>query len=581
MSNEVISKLPDHLKQYMVDQSYESYTSVDHAVWRYVMRQSRYFLEEHAHEIYLEGLHQSGLETEVIPSIEKMNKILSRIGWAAVPVNGFIPPSAFMEFQAHRVLVIAADMRQLNHIEYTPSPDIIHEAAGHAPIIASPEYAEYLRLFGEVGSKAMSSRKDLELYEAIRKLSILKETPGIPQEEIDEAEKAVLEKQKNLGEPSEMALLTRLHWWTVEYGLVGDVKKPRIYGAGLLSSIGEAESCLKENVKKIPYSLNTVDYAFDITTKQPQLFVTPNFRYLIDVLQRFSETMVFKKGGLEGINKAIECSNTCTVVYSSGLQVSGVFSEVSIDDWNRPVYIKTTGRTNLAYEHRELEGHGTDYHKEGFSSPVGLLKKCTAPLEELSDEQLKELGIVQGKPVELVFESGIMVDGRLGGVTRKNGKIILMTFNKCLVTYRDKVLFDPSWGTFDMAVGEKIASVFAGAADKDAFEQLSRVSGTRTMKVDYSEAALELHRLYQKVRDYRESGSTDHALLQDVWSIVRKDYADEWLLPIELLELLEEKKLFPETKHEIKQRLKKLCVERSECAKLIKDGLNLIYSEDQ
>ena len=94
-----------------------------------------------------------------------------------------------MEFQAYNVLVIASDIRQLEHIEYTPAPDIIHEGAGHAPIIANPEYAEYLRRFGEIGCKAISSAKDYELYEAVRYLSIIKEASNTPHEDIDKAEK--------------------------------------------------------------------------------------------------------------------------------------------------------------------------------------------------------------------------------------------------------------------------------------------------------------------------------------------------------------------------------------------------------
>ena len=95
-----------------------------------------------------------------------------------------------MEFQAYNVLVIAEDIRQLKNIEYTPAPDIIHEAAGHAPIIANPEYAEYLRRFGEIGSKAISSAKDYEMYEAIRHLSIVKENPDSSQKSINEAQGA-------------------------------------------------------------------------------------------------------------------------------------------------------------------------------------------------------------------------------------------------------------------------------------------------------------------------------------------------------------------------------------------------------
>jgi phenylalanine-4-hydroxylase len=575
MENKTIRGLPDHLKQYIVDQDYDSYTPIDHSVWRYVLRQSRNFLKHHAHWIYLDGLAKTGLDTEAIPSIQEMNGILSKIGWAAVPVDGFIPPVAFMEFQAHKVLVIAADMRQLHHIEYTPSPDIIHEAAGHAPIIADREYAEYLRLFGEVGSKAMSSKKDFELYEAIRRLSILKEAVDADAAEIDEAEKDVLEKQANLGEPSEMALLTRLHWWTVEYGLIGDMKNPNIYGAGLLSSIGESVSCLKEDVKKIPYSLEAINYAFDITTQQPQLFVTPNFRYLTEILDDFAESMAFKKGGLEGLNKAIECGNTCTAVYRSGLQVSGTFSEVLTDDWNRPIYIKTGGPSALSFNGKELPGHGKSYHKHGFSAPVGLLSCGSSPLEDQTDEQLKKLLIETGKQVNMTFESGIHVNGNLDKIWREEGKVILMSLSDCKVTYKDQILFDPSWGTYDMAVGEKVVSVFSGSADKDAFETASRVSKTRTIKVDYADELLALHGLYQIVRDYRGTGG-EPATLVEVWQRLKKNHRNDWLLPLEILELLFKENSKSESADEINRHLEHLAKENLEYTKLIRDGLNLL-----
>jgi len=77
-----------------------------------------------------------------------------------------------------------------------------------------------------------------------------------------------------------MALLSRLHWWTVEYGLIGTFGAPKIYGAGLLSSIGESVSCLEPQVKRIPYSIEAAETAFDITTKQPQLFVCRDFQHL-------------------------------------------------------------------------------------------------------------------------------------------------------------------------------------------------------------------------------------------------------------------------------------------------------------
>src|ERR1700758_383510 len=326
-SNAAVAATPKHLLQFAVDQRYDDYTSVDHAVGRFIMRQNIFFLREYAHKVYFKGLLDTGISFERIPRIEEMNDILAKIEWGAVAVDGFIPPAAFMEFQAYKVLVIACDMRQIHHIEYTPAPDIVHEAAGHAPIIVDREYSNYLQRFGEVGAKAMQSRKDFELYEAIRHLSILKEQPNSDPKEIEEATRLVEHHQQNLGEPSEMALLSRLHWWTVEYGLIGTLENPKIYGAGLLSSIGESVSCMKSDVQKLWYNMDTINYTYDITKPQPQLFVTPTFQNLIDVLEQFANTMSFRRGGNYGLQKAVDSKNTCTAVYSSGLQVSGTFSE--------------------------------------------------------------------------------------------------------------------------------------------------------------------------------------------------------------------------------------------------------------
>ena len=169
-SNPILDKLPKHLRQYIKPQNYEDYTPINQAVWRYVMRKNVDYLSKVAHKSYTEGLRKTGISIDNIPNMYGMNRILKDLGWAAVAVDGFIPPAAFMEFQAYNVLVIASDIRQLENIAYTPAPDIIHEGAGHAPIIANPEYAAYLRRFGEIGCKAISSAKDFELYEAVRHL---------------------------------------------------------------------------------------------------------------------------------------------------------------------------------------------------------------------------------------------------------------------------------------------------------------------------------------------------------------------------------------------------------------------------
>src|SRR6201986_1786337 len=277
-NNPQVAALPRHLKQIIVPQHYDHYTPIDHAVCRYVMRQNYSYLKDVAYYPYIPGLLKAGLTIEKIPNLQEMNDALGKIGWGAVTVRGFIPPAAFTEYQAYRGLVIAADIRHLKHMEYTPAPDIIQESAGHAPIIADKDYHEYLSYFGSIGAKAMFSAQDFDLYEAIRALSILKEMPDADEDEIKKAEDLVFYRQENMGEPSEMSLLSRLHWWTVEYGLIGDLENPKIYGAGLLSAIGESVSCLEPAVKKIPYSIDAIKYAYDITKAQPQLFVTPTFQ---------------------------------------------------------------------------------------------------------------------------------------------------------------------------------------------------------------------------------------------------------------------------------------------------------------
>ena len=92
--------LPSHLKKYVVEQNYEKYSPVDHAVWRFILRQLKSFLSKHAHECYLEGLQKTGIEIERIPKISDISEKLSKFGWRAIPVSGFIPPAAFMELQS-------------------------------------------------------------------------------------------------------------------------------------------------------------------------------------------------------------------------------------------------------------------------------------------------------------------------------------------------------------------------------------------------------------------------------------------------------------------------------------------------
>ncbi|SFA60287.1 phenylalanine-4-hydroxylase [Pedobacter suwonensis] len=575
-NNAQVAKLPNHLKQFIVAQNYEKYTPVDQAVWRYVMRQNYSYLKNVAYYPYIKGLQRAGLSIEYIPDLQTMNDNLGKIGWGAVTVDGFIPPAAFMEYQAYRVLVIAADIRQINHIEYTPAPDIIHESAGHAPIIADTDYNNYLSYFGSIGAKAMFSAKDFELYEAIRKLSILKEAVDADELQIARAEKELRYISENMGEPSEMALLGRLHWWTVEYGLIGTLENPKIYGAGLLSSIGESATCMKNDVKKLWYNIDTINYAYDITKPQPQLFVTETFQNLIDVLETFANTMAFRKGGAESIMKAIACKNVATAAYSSGLQVSGIFTDMGINPNDEVTFVKTTGPSALAFNNKQLTGHGKDYHADGFSSPVGRLSGSEKPLEDYSLPELQSLNLRKGEKTVLTFESGISVRGTVKDMIIENNKLLLIAFDDCTVTESNgNILFKPEWGTYDMAVGEQIVSVFNGAADKDAYEEITLISKEKTHHITYDDKTLKLHGLYRAVRAIRESGENLDQL-GEIFLKLKTSHRQDWLCALEILEIIYHKEIYSQLEKEIQVYLEIKAGKEPDHTKLINDGLHVI-----
>jgi len=572
--NEILDKLPAHLMSLVIDQPYDEYSAQDQAVWRYVMRQNVKYLGKVAHGSYLDGLKKTGISIDKIPSMYGMNRILRDIGWAAVAVDGFIPPSAFMAFQAYNILVIAADIRPIDQLGYTPAPDIIHEAAGHAPIIADPVYADFLRRFGEIGSKAFLSPQDYQLYEAIRHLSIIKADPYSSKEDIENAEKQLSDCAKNMGEPSELAKIRSLHWWTVEYGLIGELENPKIYGAGLLSSIAESANCLKPEVKKLPLTVEAANFNFDITEPQPQLFVTPDFDTLNRVLDEFASTMALRKGGLYGLKLAIRSENTATCVYSSGLEVSGTF--IKVLEWNGdPVYIQTTGPTNLNFEGKELEGHAKNYHSQGFGSPVGKIRYLSVALEDFSEEELGQVGITIGDCVNLDFESGVHVTGLIQQLTIRGGRLILISFSNCLVSYEGRVLFEPSWGIYDMAVGKKISSAYQGPADPEAFGLSYPSPAEKTHKIKHDDKSVKLHAIYQKVRDIREDNCS-YAILPSLWEELKGEHSGDWLCALEILEMLKLKKIEDDLSKEITQYLHSMQASAPSLSKLIADGLEML-----
>ena len=534
--------LPAHLKKYVVEQDYSLYTPVDQEVWRYIMRQLRAFLSKHAHPAYGDGLKKTGIEIDRIPDIRVISEKLEKFGWHAVPVSGFIPPAAFMELQALGYLPIASDMRSVDHLLYTPAPDIVHEAAGHAPILVEEEFAGYLKSYAQVARKAIISKEDMDQYEAIRVLSDMKEDPDSTRVEIQRAEEDLAKLSSSISHLSEAALLGRMNWWTAEYGLIGTLENPRIFGAGLLSSVGEARECLSSKVKKIPLTLDCVNYAYDITEPQPHLFVTPDFNHLRDVLEELANTMAFRLGGVRGLEKAKLARTVNTVELNSGVQIAGVLKNFLMSQGD-VAYLQFEGPTQLAFDGKELVGHSKEYHAHGFGSPVGLVEGATKCLSEMSDSEVEKLGISKGHRATLKFKTGATVSGTIKSIARgPNGKLLLITFTDCTVTREGQTLFDPSWGVFDMAVGSKVPSVFGGPADRLAYGETEDFVAKKIPPKVWPEQTRRKHALYAELREIRESleaGRTkaDETASARIQSILKNLDANDWLLRLSAYEL--------------------------------------------
>src|SRR5205807_3390415 len=115
---------------------------------------------------------------------------------------------------------------------------------------------------------------------------------------------------------------------------------------------------------------------------------------------------------------------------------------------------------------------------------------------------------------------------------------ILISFSNCRAKYGDRILFDPDWGTYDMAVGEQISSIFNGAADKDAYNQVALVPKERTIKVSSDAKRKKLENLYAQVRKIRES-KAGYERLGEIWETQQAEHPSDWLLSMEIFEILD------------------------------------------
>ncbi len=509
-------RLPPHLRRYVVDQDPGAYTPRDHAVWRHILHQLAAHLGERAHESYRAGLAATGIGLDRIPSLDEMNLKLDELGWSAVAVRGFIPPAVFTELQSLGVLAIAADIRSHEHIDYTPAPDIVHESAGHAPILLDRRYAEYLKRCGEVGFRAIASVEDQAVYEAIRNLSVVKEDAGATPEGIRLAEERLCAASASRRYVSESTRASRLYWWTAEYGLVGRLDAPRIYGAGLLSSLGESAHCLTPAVLKLPLDLTCADTEYDITRMQPQLFVARDFDQLFEVLEAFEATLAWKRGGDFGLEEALRARTVNHLVLDGGLELTARVVERL--QATRPL------SPGLATSLVRLEG------------PVLLSRLGQAMGRPWPGQALVAFGtgaLPERGAFSLELPTGLSLTGfRIGEHEVIN-----------LRAHQDGRPLDiPSWAL--LILSASLPSVAGGPADPAAWdhwfgEQNAFAAGeaeaeARARKAETLPADLAV--LYDEVRRIRETGTANARILAALEARVAA-YPREWLLQEELAEL--------------------------------------------
>jgi phenylalanine-4-hydroxylase len=537
-------EIPPHLRRFVVEQDYAQYSGIDQAVWRFVLLQLHTRLAGRqsrgrgpAHVAYRDGLAATGISVDRIPNIAEMSEKLSRFGWGAVCVDGFIPPRAFQEFQAHGILPIAAAIRTRQHLVYTPAPDIIHEAAGHAPILPDPTFAAYVRRFGELARKAFTLPEEDGVHRAIHLLSEVKED-GSDRNAVALAEAELAAALAAVTSTSEVARLSRLYWWTAEYGLVGRPDDYELYGAGLLSSLGESHTCHAPEVLKIPLDERCMDVAYDITRPQPQLFVVPSFEKLHDILDRVARELAVEIGGEVALARAVRSREVATVRFSSGAQVVGVLAEVGCPVGRTPSgpsWLRFDGPTAFAWD----GVIGTD---EGARQPRGCIVLAGEPASGESLLHMGERAAQSRARHSFRFESGAVVEGRVerivgapGGALTGHCTRLHMSDVRLELPGRPAIALEHY---ILLAAGQPLTA-HAGSVDPAYYPETAFSSVRMPRARAFERGEQRLQSLYAKAeRAHRRGAESVRAAFPRIFDTLVRKYPREWLLRWNLFESL-------------------------------------------
>jgi phenylalanine-4-hydroxylase len=223
------------------------YTAEEQSVWQFVAEQLEEIHARRASEFYLEAKRNLRISNDRIPQLTEMNRRLGELsGFRLAPIEGLVETRGFLSWLSYRTMLCTQYIRHHSRPEYTPEPDIVHEAIGHIPMFTNPEFADFSQFIGH-GARVASD------------------------EQIEE--------------------LGRLYWYTVEFGLIEEKGDLKAYGAGLLSSFGELEHAFSDAVERREFDLETViNHDFTYSDMQPVLYVVPSYKYLKDVTRKYIES---------------------------------------------------------------------------------------------------------------------------------------------------------------------------------------------------------------------------------------------------------------------------------------------------
>jgi phenylalanine-4-hydroxylase len=226
---------------YTCAQDWAAYTEADHDTYRRLYERQTALLPGLACDAFIEALPSLGAR-EHIPRFEEINERLTpATGWALVAVPGLIPERPFFDLLAHRRFPVTDWIRKPHEFDYVVEPDVFHDLFGHVPLLFNPVFADYVQRYGAGGLKA----HDLGAGE----------------------------------------LLSRLYWYTIEFGLIRQASGLRAYGAGILSSAGELRhSITSPQPQRIALDLlRCMRTRYKIDDYQSTYFVIDGFEQLFNM----------------------------------------------------------------------------------------------------------------------------------------------------------------------------------------------------------------------------------------------------------------------------------------------------------